>query len=62
MEQTKAYVQSNDLQYPTVLAHEEGQGLKLVMDSGELAGFKGDPQAFMQRAKEKLAEDSNRAV
>ena len=44
-----------------VLAHNEGSGLKLVMNNDELAAFKGDPQPFMERLKEKLTSNTDAA-
>lgn len=38
-----------------VLAQEEASGLRVIMDDKQLAGFKGDPQAFMQNLRERLA-------
>lgn len=37
-----------------VLVQDEGKRLRVVVDSDELATFKGDPQTFMQRVREKL--------
>ncbi|KAI4085980.1 MAG: hypothetical protein LQ344_007951 [Seirophora lacunosa] len=52
--QTKTFVQSQGLHFPMVLAKGEGSGLRSVMSSEELATFKGDPQAFMQKLRQKL--------
>ncbi|KAL9021817.1 MAG: hypothetical protein Q9185_000944 [Variospora sp. 1 TL-2023] len=52
--ETKGFVQSQGLQFPMVLAKDEGSGLRSVMSSEELAAFKGDPQAFMQKLRQKL--------
>ncbi|KAL8642551.1 MAG: hypothetical protein Q9228_000777 [Teloschistes exilis] len=43
------------LRYPMVLAQEEASGLRVLMDDRQLAGFKGDPQAFMQTLRERLS-------
>lgn len=55
MRQTKSFVQSQSLRYPMVLAQEEASGLRVLMDDRQLAGFKGDPQAFMHNLRERLA-------
>ncbi|KAL8631187.1 hypothetical protein Q9189_003128 [Teloschistes chrysophthalmus] len=34
---------------------EEASGLRVLMDDRQLAGFKGDPQAFMHNLRERLA-------
>ncbi|KAI4185022.1 MAG: hypothetical protein LQ348_004439 [Seirophora lacunosa] len=52
--ETKTFVQSQGLHFPMVLAKGEGSGLRSVMSSEELATFKGDPQAFMQKLRQKL--------
>ena len=52
--QIKAFVQSQGLQYPMVLAKGDENELKVLMNSEELAGFKGDPQTFMQSLRGKL--------
>ncbi|KAI4113248.1 MAG: hypothetical protein LQ345_005732 [Seirophora villosa] len=46
--------ESQGLHFPMVLAKGEGSGLRSVMSSEELATFKGDPQAFMQKLRQKL--------
>ncbi|KAL9590293.1 MAG: hypothetical protein Q9203_000916 [Teloschistes exilis] len=53
--ETKSFVQSQSLRYPMVLAQEEASGLRVLMDDRQLAGFKGDPQAFMQTLRERLS-------
>ncbi|KAL8692677.1 MAG: hypothetical protein Q9218_002350 [Villophora microphyllina] len=53
--ETKAFVQSQSLQYPMVLAQREAGELRVVMDEKQLAGFKGDSHAFLQILKERLA-------
>ncbi|KAL8741344.1 MAG: hypothetical protein Q9184_008396 [Pyrenodesmia sp. 2 TL-2023] len=54
--ETKAFIQSRGLQFPTVLAQSEGSGFRCVMSSNELAAFKGNPQTFMQSIRQKLEE------
>ncbi|KAI4101446.1 MAG: hypothetical protein L6R37_004921 [Teloschistes peruensis] len=53
--ETKSFVQSQSLRYPMVLAQEEASGLRVLMDDRQLAGFKGNPQTFMQNLRERLA-------
>ncbi|KAL8941106.1 MAG: hypothetical protein Q9216_002438 [Gyalolechia sp. 2 TL-2023] len=52
--ETKAFVQSQGLQFPMVLVKEEGGGLRSVMNGEELAVFNGDSKAFMQKVRESL--------
>ncbi|KAL8764543.1 MAG: hypothetical protein Q9209_007974 [Squamulea sp. 1 TL-2023] len=52
--EVRGFVQAQGLGYPMVLAKGEGGGLRCVVSSEELAGFKGDPRVFMQRVREKL--------
>ncbi|KAL8726434.1 MAG: hypothetical protein Q9166_006712 [cf. Caloplaca sp. 2 TL-2023] len=59
--ETKAFVQSQGLHFPMVLAQDEGSGFRSVMDSDELAAFKGDPQIFMQKVRQKLERSTTDA-
>ncbi|KAI4268664.1 MAG: hypothetical protein L6R38_007769 [Xanthoria sp. 2 TBL-2021] len=50
----KEFVQSRGLQFPMVLARNEGSDLRSVMSSEDLATFKGDPQTFMKKIRDHL--------
>ena len=52
----KEWVQSNGVRYPAALSRDQGgspEDMKLVADSGELAGCVGDANLFMKLLKEK---------
>lgn len=49
----KRFIEEKRLGWPMVLEEEEGGGLKVVMDSEELAGCGGDVKVFVGMLREK---------
>ena len=55
------FVETNKLRYPMVLAGDEKGGLKVTMDSQELASCGGNAQQFVAILREKGALSSTSA-
>jgi hypothetical protein len=56
--QIRGFVETNKLRYPVVLTGDEKGGLKVTMDSQELAACGGDAEQFVKKLREKGALSS----
>ena len=58
--QLKDYLKAHGIRYPAVLVGSSANQFELVMDSSELAGCKGDPEAFLKNLNGKgIVQDSS---